>query len=48
VCSSDLDGGPLRLYHGYGPRLLIMSVQGGLWNWVYVRVQEAQRSAPTR
>ena len=42
------DGGPLRLYHGYGPRLLIMSVQGGLWNWVYVRVQEAQRSAQPR
>ena len=37
------DGGFRRLYHGYGPRLLIMTMQGGLWNWVYVRVLESQR-----
>mgnify|MGYP006158652497 FL=1 len=42
------DGGLQRLYHGYGPRLLIMSVQGGLWNWVYVRVQEVQRDMVPR
>ena len=36
------DGGLLRLYHGYGPRLIIMGLQGGLWNWVYVRAQELQ------
>ena len=35
------DGGLLRLYRGYGPRLLMVSVNGGLWNWVYVRGQEA-------
>ena len=35
-----VDGGFLRLYHGYAPRLVIVSVQGGLWNFIYVRVQE--------
>ena len=34
------DGGVLRLYHGYVPRLMIVALQGGLWNFVYVRVQE--------
>jgi len=39
-----VDGGFLRLYHGYSPRLMIVAVQGGLWNFIYVRVQELQRA----
>jgi len=35
------DGGVLRLYRGYGPRLLMQAVNGGLWNWTYVRGREA-------
>lgn len=38
-----VDGGFFRLYHGYSPRLLIVALQGGLWNFIYVRVQELQR-----
>ena len=34
------NGGLARLYRGYGPRLLMQAVNGGLWNWVYVRGQE--------
>ena len=41
------DGGVLRLYHGYGPRMLLVAGNGGLWNWVYVRVQELQRVTTT-
>ena len=37
------DGGVLRLYHGYVPRMIIVGLQGGLWNFVYVRVQEILR-----
>ena len=33
------DGGMLRLYRGYGPRLLMQMANGGLWNWVYVQGQ---------
>ena len=39
-----VDGGFLRLYHGYSPRLVIVALQGGLWNFIYVRVQELQRA----
>jgi len=35
------DGGITRLYRGYSPRLVMVAVNGGLWNWVYVRAQEA-------
>ena len=38
------DGGFLRLYHGYTPRLMIVALQGGLWNFLYVRVQELLRA----
>ena len=38
-----VDGGVLRLYHGYTPRLMIVAVNGGLWNFLYVRIQEFQR-----
>ena len=34
------EGGVLRLYRGYAPRLVMQAVNGGLWNWVYVRTQE--------
>lgn len=33
-------GGILRLYRGYSPRLFMMAINGGLWNFVYVRVQD--------
>ena len=39
-----VDGGFFRLYHGYSPRLVIVALQGGLWNFIYVRVQELQRA----
>lgn len=35
-----LRGGWPRLYSGYGPRLAMQAVSGGLWNWVFVRGQE--------
>mmetsp|Transcript_28416 Transcript_28416/g.57323 ORF Transcript_28416/g.57323 Transcript_28416/m.57323 type:complete len:90 (-) Transcript_28416:92-361(-) len=34
------DGGFLRLYRGYGPRLIMQAVNGGMWNWCFVRGQE--------
>ena len=37
------DGGLLRLYRGYGPRLIMQCLSGGMWNFVYVRGQEALR-----
>jgi len=35
-------GGVARLYRGYSPRFLMVAINGGLWNWVYVRVRELQ------
>uniref|UniRef100_A0A6U6GG98 Mitochondrial carrier protein n=1 Tax=Odontella aurita TaxID=265563 RepID=A0A6U6GG98_9STRA len=34
------DGGVVRLYRGYTPRLAMQAANGGLWNFIYVRVQE--------
>lgn len=37
------DGGPLQLYRGYTPRLVMVAINGALWNRVYVVTQEALR-----